>query len=136
MEPSLSLCPHKCRLNIVCFRLGPASMWAPPCLGMWWHAEAEEDAEFYYNEEEVQAGARGAMLDHFDSLLQAPHSTEADEVIDPELSAVRKHFQQPSFALLRLREAHLCGCVQHGCGIGGVVADRSTFDAACRRGQS
>ncbi|CAL5227014.1 g9905 [Coccomyxa viridis] len=46
-------------------------------------ADAEEDAEFYYNEEEVRAGARGeertAMLDHFDSLLQAPHSADMEE---------------------------------------------------------
>ena len=48
------------------------------------HAEAEEDADFYYNEEEVRAGAQGeertAMLDHFDSLLQAPHSADTEEV--------------------------------------------------------
>ena len=48
------------------------------------HAEAEEDADFYYNEEEVRAGAQGeertAMLDHFDSLLQEPHSADMEEV--------------------------------------------------------
>ena len=51
---------------------------------MQWHADAEEDAEFYYNEEEVLAGARGeertAMLDHFDSLLQGPHSADTNQV--------------------------------------------------------
>lgn len=54
---------------------------------MLWHAEAGEDADFYYNEEEVQAGARGkeraAMLDHYDSLLQVPGSAEGNEVGSP-----------------------------------------------------
>lgn len=48
-------------------------------------ADDEEDAEFYYNEEEVLAGAQGeqraAMLDHYDSLLQMPRAAELDEVL-------------------------------------------------------
>lgn len=48
------------------------------------HADDEEDAEFYYNEEEVLAGAQGqeraAMLDHYDSLLEMPRAAELDEV--------------------------------------------------------
>ena len=49
------------------------------------HTDDEEDAEFYYNEEEVLAGAQGeqraAMLDHYDSLLQMPRAAELDEVL-------------------------------------------------------
>ena len=51
------------------------------------HAEAEEDADFYYNEEEVRAGAhgeeRGAMLESFDALLQEPQSTGMQDVSSP-----------------------------------------------------
>jgi hypothetical protein len=49
-------------------------------------ADDDEDAEFYYDEEEVLAGAgcedgaRAAMLDHYDSLLQMPRADEFDEV--------------------------------------------------------
>ena len=47
-------------------------------------AEDEEDAEFYYDEEEVLAGAdpeeRAAMLDHYDSLLHMPRADDLDEV--------------------------------------------------------
>ena len=43
-----------------------------------------EDAEFFYDEEEVLAGAdsgsRAAMLDHYDSLLQMPRADDLDEV--------------------------------------------------------
>lgn len=49
-------------------------------------ADDDEDAEFFYDEEEVLAGAEGdasaraAMLDHYDSLLQMPRADELDEV--------------------------------------------------------
>ena len=50
---------------------------------MWASAEDEEDADFYYNEEEVLGGAQGeeraAMLDHYDSLLQMPRAAELDQ---------------------------------------------------------
>ena len=48
-------------------------------------AEDEEDAEFFYDEEEVLAGAdpaeRAAMLDHYDSLLHMPRADDLDEVL-------------------------------------------------------
>ncbi|EIE24935.1 hypothetical protein COCSUDRAFT_62344 [Coccomyxa subellipsoidea C-169] len=50
----------------------------------------DEDAEFYYDEDEVLAGAggesRAAMLDHYDSLLQMPRADDLDELLaeDPE----------------------------------------------------
>ncbi|CAL8464249.1 g3784 [Coccomyxa elongata] len=50
----------------------------------------DEDAEFFYDEEEVLAGAddgsRAAMLDHYDSLLQMPRADDLDELVaeDPE----------------------------------------------------
>ncbi len=44
----------------------------------------DEDAEFFYDEDEVLAGAggdsRAAMLDHYDSLLQMPRADDLDEV--------------------------------------------------------
>lgn len=54
----------------------------------------EEDAEFFYNEEEVLAGAggdaRAAMLDHYDSLLQLPSADDLDEV-QPIATCVKSH---------------------------------------------
>lgn len=50
----------------------------------------DEDAEFFYDEDEVLAGAgngsRAAMLDHYDSLLQMPRADDLDELVaeDPE----------------------------------------------------
>ncbi|CAK0786113.1 hypothetical protein CVIRNUC_009326 [Coccomyxa viridis] len=48
----------------------------------------EEDGDFYYNEEEVMAGAQGeqraAMLDHYDSLLQMPRASELDELVEED----------------------------------------------------
>lgn len=48
-------------------------------------AEDEEEGEFYYDEDEVVAGAdgasRAALLDHFDSLLQMPQSADVTEVV-------------------------------------------------------
>ncbi len=47
----------------------------------------DEDAEFFYDEDEVLAGAdsgsRAAMLDHYDSLLQMPRADDLDEVNVP-----------------------------------------------------
>lgn len=54
-----------------------AAVWMLP-------AGDDEDAEFFYDEDEVVAGAdsasRAAMLDHYDSLLQMPRAADLDEV--------------------------------------------------------
>ena len=48
-------------------------------------AEDEEEGDFFYDEDEVLAGAdgetRAAMLDHYDSLLTMPRADELDEVL-------------------------------------------------------
>ena len=48
-------------------------------------SEDEEEGDFFYDEEEVLAGAdgeaRAAMLDHYDSLLDMPRADQLDEVL-------------------------------------------------------
>jgi hypothetical protein len=48
-------------------------------------AEDDEEGDFFYDEEEVLAGAggqaRAAMLDHYDSLLDMPRADQLDEVL-------------------------------------------------------
>ncbi|KAK9794671.1 hypothetical protein WJX73_005045 [Symbiochloris irregularis] len=58
--------------------------------------EDEEDGEFFYDQDEVLTGAdadsRAALLNHFDSLLQTPHSADVSELLaeDPELVSRRR----------------------------------------------
>ena len=52
----------------------------------------EEDGDFFYDEDEVLAGANGQersdRLDHFDSLLQMPRGEEFEQVCLHELHAL------------------------------------------------
>ena len=64
---------------------------------MWVRVEDDEEGDFFYDEEEVLAGAGGQaradMLDHYDSLLNMPRADQLDEVLSswPDLHCCERH---------------------------------------------